>query len=120
MDQARFYDEIVDLLLNIPSGYEARIRQFSNAVCSDYSMPLHLIHSFLMKAEDTPEAVRDLNRFRGSGELDAIRDIARVAPLNRYLLFDIERAQLSFLGEIEYKERRNLSRYLAARTGGIA
>jgi hypothetical protein len=122
MKDARHYEAIVALLLDLPAGYKARIREFSSAECYDYALPLHLIHSFLMKAEAQPERVMDLSRLRErhSAELEAIREIVGASPLNTFLTLNADTAELRFADNISLDQRIELSGYLWSNTGGMA
>ena len=110
---------IADILLDIPNGYESKIRQFSDAQCNDYSIPLQLIHSFVMQAEDNPNGTKDLGRFQSTPEFQAIVDIVESEPMNDVFKVSPDSAVLEFSERFSVEQRTELSRYIASRTGGI-
>lgn len=113
------FDAIADVLLSGSSTFEAKVRRFSDARCADYSMPLHLIHSFLMDAEYHPDRGRNLSRFRSLPEFKALGDMVSLSPLNQYLILTVDTAELAFADSVSLEQRIELSRFIASKTGGI-
>jgi len=115
----KHFQEIVDLLLKLPNGFNARILEYSDVRCKDASIPLHLIHSFLVDAHEDPLSEKDLSAFREMPEFQALVDVVAGSVLGNVLTVDSSTALLKFRDDFGHDDRFALAMYLLSRTGAV-